>query len=262
MTEELVSERFHLHYRSDIIENTLIWESHCHAGFELIAVVRGDISVTLEGRETRLNRGDAIIIPPLTYHSVSAQRRESYRRLTVLFDESAIPEMLRGRFTGGTPRPRRLPDHLCAELERICTSRQRDFYAPLADSLMIEALYALGEEVERDDGIDADGSPEGTLRSILGYIDGHLDEPISLDGIATHVSRSKSSVCHLFEERMRISPKQYILQKKMALANGLIRKGVPPTEAALRVGYGNYSNFYRIYKKTYGHSPNEDIRKG
>jgi len=36
MTEELVSERFHLHYRSDIIENTLIWESHCHAGFELI----------------------------------------------------------------------------------------------------------------------------------------------------------------------------------------------------------------------------------
>jgi AraC-like DNA-binding protein len=48
---------------------------------------------------------------------------------------------------------------------------------------------------------------------------------------------------------MGISPKQYVLQKRMALAAKLIREGVPPTKVALRVGYENYSNFYRIYQK-------------
>ena len=60
---------------------------------------------------------------------------------------------------------------------------------------------------------------------------------------------------HLFEERMKISPKQYILQKKLALANKLIEDGVPPTLAAVRIGYDNYSNFYRMYRKRYGNCP-------
>jgi len=34
-----------------------------------------------------------------------------------------------------------------------------------------------------------------------------------------------------------------------ALAAKLIREGTPPTEVALRVGYENYSNFYRMYQR-------------
>ena len=70
-----------------------------------------------------------------------------------------------------------------------------------------------------------------------------------LDDLAAYTSRSKSSFCHLFEARMNITPKQYILQKKLALASKLIDEGVPRTAAAMRVGYDNYSNFYRLYHK-------------
>ena len=59
----------------------------------------------------------------------------------------------------------------------------------------------------------------------------------------------------LFEEKMKITPKQYILQKKLALADKLIGEGIPPTVAAGRVGYENYSNFYRMYSKYYGVRP-------
>ncbi|MBR2432538.1 MAG: helix-turn-helix domain-containing protein, partial [Clostridia bacterium] len=72
---------------------------------------------------------------------------------------------------------------------------------------------------------------------------------ILLDDIAKYTSRSKSSFCHLFESKMNISPKQYILQKKLALASKLIDEGVPHTVAAMQVGYENYSNFYRLYRK-------------
>ena len=87
------------------------------------------------------------------------------------------------------------------------------------------------------------------LQKVLKYIDGHLNEKILLDDLAKHTARSKSSFCHLFEKKMNISPKQYILQKKLAVASKLIDEGVPHTVAAMQVGYENYSNFYRLYNK-------------
>ncbi len=54
---------------------------------------------------------------------------------------------------------------------------------------------------------------------------------------------------------MKISPKQYILQKKPAYAAQLIRQGMPSTPAAMRVGYENYSNFYRMYRKHLQNTP-------
>ena len=99
------------------------------------------------------------------------------------------------------------------------------------------------------------------LRDVLSYIDAHLCERISLDELASHVSRSKSSICHIFEEKMKISPKQYILQKKLALATQMIRSGTPPTSVAIKLGYDNYGNFYRLYKKHCSHPPADDIPK-
>ena len=43
----------------------------------------------------------------------------------------------------------------------------------------------------------------------------------------------------------------HILQKKLALASKLIDEGVPRTVAAMQVGYENYSNFYRLYRKNF-----------
>ena len=59
---------------------------------------------------------------------------------------------------------------------------------------------------------------------------------------------------------MGIPPKQYVLQKKMALANKLIREGISPTDAASELGYENYSSFYRMYVKQYGVMPKNTRR--
>ena len=91
---------FEFEYIESEIDYPILWESHCHAQYEMIAVADGDITVMLEGQKYRLQKNQIIIIPPLFYHSVTANGEGSYRRITALFGLDAIPRVLQDELTG------------------------------------------------------------------------------------------------------------------------------------------------------------------
>ncbi|MBO5295572.1 MAG: helix-turn-helix transcriptional regulator [Clostridia bacterium] len=253
MTYAFKTETFEFEYIESSIDSTVLWENHCHARFEMLAVLEGNISIVLEGRNYRLTEGEGILVPPLAYHTVITNRKGTYRRITAMFDPEAIPSVLRPRLLNrdtviisSSPQIR--------DLKKICKEKESDFYAPLANSLMIQILYNNAQT----ELTDSEAEEDSFLKKILSYIEEHLCEKIMLDDLARHCSRSKSSVCHLFEEKMKVSTKQYILQKKMAYAAGLIRDGQNPTSVAVQVGYENYSDFYRMYQKHFGTSPTKN----
>ena len=235
---------FEFEYIESKIDHPILWESHCHAQYEMIAVVDGDITVMLEGQKYRLQKNQIIIIPPLFYHSVTANGEGSYRRITALFGIDAIPSVLQDEFTN-QGRNTDIDASRIDKIKEICQKKDASFYAPLLQSLMIETFYDALQIPQTITKIETDEF----LQKAFEYIDLHLHEKILLDDIAKYTSRSKSSFCHLFEAKMNISPKQYILQKKLALANKLMDEGVPRTVVAMQVGYENYSNFYRLYRK-------------
>ena len=237
-------------YIESKIDHPILWESHCHAQYEMIAVADGDITVMLEGQKYRLQKNQIIIIPPLFYHSVTAKGEGIYRRITALFGPDAIPSVLQGEFTN-QERNTAIDSSRIEKIKEICQKADASFYEPLLQSLMVEIFYDALQIPQAPTKIETDEF----LQKTFSYIDQHLHEKILLDDLAKYTSRSKSSFCHLFEAKMNISPKQYILQKKLALASKLIDEGVPHTVAAMQVGYGNYSNFYRIYMKHFGTSP-------
>ena len=251
MKSILQAEKYRYEYTESDVDTPILWESHCHAQFEMLAVLEGDVSIMLEGRSYRLTKHQTVVLPPLLYHTVTANKKGEYRRIAVLFDVGAIPPMLRDRFLKRDTRLTIFFFDRLEELKRICCDEHPQFYEPLAESLMIQLLYGAAQAEQTDTDIEADSF----LQRIISYIEEHLCEKIRLDDLARHTSRSKSSVCHLFEEKMNVSPKQYILQKKLAFAAKLIRDGTPPTLAAMQVGYENYSNFYRMYRKHFGIVP-------
>lgn len=250
MTYGAKTGEFEIEYIESEIGHAVLWESHCHPKYEMIAVAEGDITVKLEGQSHRLKENEVIIIPPLIYHSVTANGEGRYRRITVLFGVDSIPSVLQGELS------RRETDTVIdssriKKLRDVCQRDDTAFYAPLLQGLMTEIFYDTLQKPQIPEKAETDEFLEKTFR----YIDSHLHEKILLDKLARHTSRSKSSFCHLFEAKMNISPKQYILQKKLALASKLIDEGVPHTVAAMQVGYENYSNFYRLYRKYFGKSP-------
>lgn len=245
---------FHIEYKEECVGGELLWESHCHASFEAIVVLEGDITLALEGKPYRITAGECALISPLAYHTVAANLQGRYSRVTVQIDASAIPAPLRPRLLDGQGISV-FPFSSGTVLRDAYLSADRAFYAPLSESVMVALLY---ESLNKKDARGIEPT-EQSLSRVLSYIDLHLCEPIVLSDIAAYAALSKSSVCHLFAEKMKISPKQYILQKKLALAQKLITEGIPPTEAALRIGYEDYSNFYRAYRRQFGKKPS---RKG
>lgn len=253
MSYQLQTKAFRLTYSESDVTDPILWESHCHGEFEMIAVLEGDVSVMLEGRSYRLVENQTVFLPPLRYHTVTANKKGCYRRVTALFDASALPSVLQAHFSAKGSKLTIFEARELDDLRHCCISGDAAYYGPLAEGLMTGLFYRDAEAKSALTG----GETDDFLQKLLSYIDAHLGAPISLDELAALTARSKSSFCHLFEERMGTSPKRYILQKKLALAGKLIREGVPPTEAALQVGYDNYSSFYRIYKKHAGTAPSD-----
>jgi AraC-like DNA-binding protein len=83
------------------------------------------------------------------------------------------------------------------------------------------------------------------------------DEKITLEQTAKRFFISKYYLCHLFRKHTGVTVLSYLNSKRIALAQHLIASGEPPTEVAYRVGFQDYSTFYRAYKKATGRAPTD-----
>lgn len=246
------TQNYSLTYSQNHVDTHVLWENHCHALYEAIAVLNGDVNITLEGRNYRLTENTVIIIPPMCYHTIAANKSGEYIRMTAFFNKTAIPPILLEEFVRRDAAPVIFDLPWRDDLKRIFATEPSPFYAPLIESMMTQLFY---KRIEASDSTDAEDEANRFIMQIISYIDEHLLDRIALDDLAKHTARSKSFVCHLFEEKMGIPPRQYILQKRMAYAEMLISEGESATALAASMGYKSYASFYRMYQKHCGQNP-------
>ena len=94
-------------------------------------------------------------------------------------------------------------------------------------------------------------------QQITEYIEEHLDENLSLDSLAEEFYVSKYHIAHVFKDRLGMSIHQYITKKRLALCKEAILGKASITEIYQTYGFGDYSSFYRAFKKEYGISPKD-----
>ena len=251
--------RYKLDYLERGVDDPILYDHHCHSLYELTILLEGSICIVVEGQKYRLEKNQAIIVPPLFYHkNIADGSMDTYRRITVLFDISDVPSVIQHTIPTALGEPAftvfDVYTRQVNQLRQCVIDNNPVYYEPLINSLVIQCLYqhATAKALAPKD----EGENE-LLQAIVQYIEQHLSDNISLTDIVGHVGRSKSNICELFKNEMGIPIKQYIISKKLAKANLLIQNGATPTQAALQVGYENYSSFYRIYRKFYGAIPSD-----
>ena len=87
-------------------------------------------------------------------------------------------------------------------------------------------------------------------------------KPLSIEDYAYLTGRSISSFRRDFVDLFGVSPKQWLIDKRLAKARELLtRNGTTVSQIALEVGYENFSHFVKAFHKKYGTSPKQFLMK-
>ena len=132
----------------------------------------------------------------------------------------------------------------------------------IASSIVHRILGCLYCDMQLDVGPDTTNLQHIRLvGSILHYIEQNLAEPLSLQQIAQQYNYSVTYVSKLFKSVTGSSLVSYIIEKRIGRAKQLMYENIEIMQIAERVGYHNYSNFYKAFKKATGISPEEYRRQ-
>lgn len=126
-----------------------------------------------------------------------------------------------------------------------------------------EALNSLTEllsiQIERIQNIDSD--KKNFFKDVINYIEEHYFEDIDLANLADITNYSYDHFRHLFKEVYGISPKSYIINRRLDQAKVLLQQGgYTVTSIAQLCGFSNGNQFSKLFKKHTGLSPG-DYRK-
>ena len=135
-----------------------------------------------------------------------------------------------------------------------------DPYSEMAAlSLLTQVLVALNRLAKQSAGEEKRSGPDATVYNVLGYINDHYNENLTLDDLANTFFISKYHLSREFQRLVGTSVHRYIVQKRLVMAKQMLSQGVPSTEVYQHCGFGDYSNFYRAFHGEYRISPKEFV---
>ncbi len=98
------------------------------------------------------------------------------------------------------------------------------------------------------------------VEQIIGYIDAHLLDDLSVAALSKVFFASKSNLDCVFKKSQGCTLRAYVMTKRLLWARQKIIEGALAGEVSYLCGFKEYSTFYRQYKKIFGVSPKMDIK--
>lgn len=248
---------------------------HNHAMYELEYCVRGNVVYMVEGTRYEMEPGCLLLIAPAVPHKLfihSDQPFEQHSIYVSYAEKNAVIEALaKEALPGiGMQRPSSifysaeavadlLPmfeevSRCAAAVDKQISELTPVFVQAIFAKLKILActqkptMYSIGEN--------------RTMDTVKDYLIRNLASDLSLQDIAARFNLSKDYCNRLFRQNTGMSIMQFIKYNRILFARQLLSDGVAPSEAAARVGFGDYSSFYRAYRAITDRSPSADYRIG
>lgn len=240
------------------------FKMHTHDSYELYYFAGGSGIYRVEGTPYPLEKGDILIMRPAEAHYIDITDNKPYTRLSVNFKANL--------FSGIDPSGRLLAPFNNRKIGTFNRYRAENFksdaYSVFIKNITTDSpdrrvqtitnlLPLLNEISFAFDSLSETEITKSLDSKIIGYINRHISEDITLDAICEKFYISKTHLCRIFKKATASTIVEYITVKRLVTARQLILSGVPPTKVYLQCGFKDYSVFYRAYKKKYGASPRQ-----
>ena len=255
---------FNHFFGEDIDIEEYAGEPHIHDVCELLFLKKGNPKYFVEGKNYKLGKNTLVFSRPGDRHKIYFEETGPYERYNILFDEKKLPFDLYTKippmldiinFDGNS-----VVCDIFKKADYYCERFTGDKLGRLMVSMVEEIFFNISIAVDDNTITDhSSASANPFVSAALSYIEENLTSNITIDSICEELYITKSHLHHLFTNHLQISPKKYILSKRLSLAKKAIRAGQKPIEACMQSGFSDYSTFYRDYKKAFGHCPSEEL---
>lgn len=244
---------------------------HFHDFHKILIHLSGNTSYSIEGQTFDLQADDIVFVSAGEVHRPIFHDNSTYERIIIYVSKEFLDEYSREgndlsycfrnaiENNSHVLRLRAFKNsRVAASVSKLINNLGVDAYANelLMQVLFLEFMVELNRAALSNEVEYLSTSYSGSkINPIIQYINEHLNEPLSVDGIASIFYLSRYHLMHTFKEETGYTIGNYITMKRLSVAQGLIDSGVPIASASEQAGFGTYSTFLRAYKKTYGTSP-------
>ena len=247
-------------------------EYHYHEFDKIVIFLSGQASYIIEGRSYFLEPWDVLLVSHHLIHKPVTDPAHPYERAVLYLD----PGFVRASGTRGEDlascfdlaRERQFalmrPDRQEQELLRSLLKQLEQVLADrgfggdlLARTVFLQLLVQLNRAMVRDrthqDRSVSQYDPK--IAQVLSYINDHLGEELTVDGLARLVYTSRYHFMRRFKELTGCPVHQYIIQKRLLAAAELLRAGASAQSACGQCGFQDYSAFHRAFRRQFGAPP-------
>lgn len=241
---------------------------HNHDDYEILLFLSGDARYVVEDNVYTLAPGDMIIVRRHELHRIYHNSPSPYSRIVLMVSPDFFQENECSEYEAQFLRaPQGTGHKITAEIVRSIGlydafqryKRYSEAYrlppeAPVLKSVILEILYLINQTSHFS---SADIST-GPIKSVILYLNENYSEDITLDALQERFYISKYYLCREFRRVTGLTVHDYIRRKRLTRIRELRSQGLRISEAALQVGFHDYSSFYRAFRKEYGVPPRKD----
>lgn len=230
---------------------------------EIVYLCEGDAEYRVEGRPIYAKEGSLLLFNPGVIRDQRKENTGAVRRyhlavkglrLPGVRENCLLPDQANPLVDTQNLRPsvQSLFELMFAQLQQELLGSERTVhYLMMALLEMVKTLSLPNLE-----NLEPKKEEPPLLVRIREYLDQHFTQELSLQSLAEQFHISSFYLGHLFKEQFGYPPVQYILRKRIGLAQTmLINTELPVGEIGVRVGYSNHSHFNLIFTKNVGISP-------
>ncbi len=95
------------------------------------------------------------------------------------------------------------------------------------------------------------------IKSVRRFIDDNYDSELNLNKISEDQFLSKYHLLRLFKKYYGLTPRQYLIDKRIEHAKNYLRNGLSVTKTCFAVGFESLGSFSSLFKRKTGKTPSQ-----
>ena len=244
---------------------------HCHDFYEFYIHHHGAKYFCVDSRVYPLEENHLVVVPPFLMHGLIGDTIPTDYERSFLY---ISPDMLKACGADQLDLEQFITQHMSSSQHHFrLTGAEADECRRLLSRLMemqndpdhltqlencisiLQFLHIICRVMKRSQDLVEPIVVNKVTKDILSYVNENYASPFRLEDIARRFNVSVSFLSHEFVRYTGRSVYDYVLYRRILLAQKMIHTGQPFNEIAYCCGFNDYSSFLRAFTKTTGMSP-------